>query len=63
MSDSGDIRSIRIAKLEKMRELGYDPYANERFDRSYTVLQLLDRFESFQGRTVSLPGRVVSYRL
>lgn len=63
MSDSGDIRSVRLAKLKKMRELGYDPYANERFDRSYNVLQLLDRFGSFNGRTVSLPGRVVSYRL
>ena len=46
-----------------MRELGHDPYANERFESTYTVLQLLDRFESLQGRTFSIPGRLVSYRL
>ncbi len=63
MSEDRSIREVRLEKLQKLRDLGCDPFANERFERSYTAMQLLDRFESLQGRTISFPGRVVSHRL
>lgn len=68
MSEERSIREIRLEKLERMRALGNDPYKFERFDRSGSAQDLLDRFpveipENFKGDEISFAGRVVSYRL
>src|SRR5436309_2353749 len=39
-----DIRAQRIAKLERLRALGQDPYAIERYDRTHTVAEILAAF-------------------
>jgi lysyl-tRNA synthetase, class II len=57
------IREIRLQKLGRMRELGHDPYAVERFERTRSAQQLLDRYDSLEGQHVRFAGRVVSYRL
>lgn len=61
MSEEQSLRDIRLAKLQRMRELGHDPYAVERFDRTDTAEGLLAKFED--GKPVSFAGRVTSYRL
>jgi lysyl-tRNA synthetase, class II len=58
---SEDIREIRLQKLERMRELGHDPYSIERFERSHSASLMLEQFED--GKEVRFAGRVVSYRL
>ena len=63
MSEELTIREIRLGKLARMRELGCDPYQNERFEASRAAQQMLDRFDSLAGETVKFAGRVVSYRL
>ena len=68
MSEERSIREIRLEKLERMRALGHDPYKVERFDRTGSARELLDRFPAdipteFKGDEVSFAGRVVSYRL
>ncbi len=63
MSDDRSIRDIRIEKLHRMREMGHDPFAIERFEITRSAQQMLDRFESLEGEKVSYAGRVVSYRL
>lgn len=63
MSEELSIRDIRLEKLARMRELGHDPYKNERFDITRSAQQMLDRFEGLAGETVKFAGRVVSYRL
>lgn len=63
MSAEKSLREIRVEKLQKMIELGHDPYAIERFERTHSAQQLLDRFDDLQGRQESFAGRIVSYRL
>lgn len=63
MSDDRSIREVRLEKLARMRELGHDPFAQERFERDRTAQQMLDRFENLEGQPVAFAGRVVSYRL
>jgi lysyl-tRNA synthetase, class II len=63
MSEDRTIREIRIEKLEAMRQLGHDPFKNERFESTRSAQQMLDRFEGLEGETVKFAGRVVSYRL
>lgn len=63
MSEDRSIREVRLEKLQKMRELGHDPFAQEKFESNRTAKQMLDRFDSLEGQTVSFAGRIVSYRL
>lgn len=68
MSEERSIREIRLEKLARMRELGHDPYAVERFDRSGSADELLalvpeERPDDYRGPDVKFAGRIVSYRL
>lgn len=63
MSEEKSLRDIRLEKLAKLRELGHDPFRVERFERTRTAKQMLDRFDSLEGQTVQFAGRLVSYRL
>jgi lysyl-tRNA synthetase class 2 len=61
MSEEQSLRDVRLAKLARLRELGFDPYAPERFELTGSAQGLLDGFE--EGRAVSFAGRIVSHRL
>ena len=61
MSEEQSLREIRLAKLARLRELGVDPYAVERFELSGSAQSLLDGFVA--GEIVSFAGRIVSTRL
>src|SRR5947209_1637180 len=63
MNEERSVRDIRLEKLARMRELGFDPFSIEKFDRTATAQELLNRFDDLQGETVSFAGRIVSYRL
>ena len=60
MSNEESIREVRLEKLAKMRELGYDPYRIEKWDRPESADQILANFS--EGKEVSFAGRIVSYR-
>jgi lysyl-tRNA synthetase class 2 len=61
MSEERSIREIRLEKLARLRELGFDPYAVERFPFSKSAKQLIDDFE--EGAEVRFAGRLVSMRI
>jgi len=63
MSEERSTRDIRLEKLQRMRELGHDPFSIERFERTASAQELLDRYDELQGQEVSFAGRLVSYRL
>lgn len=63
MAEERTIREVRLDKLQRMRELGCDPFAQERFVVSRSATQMLDQFESLEGTAETFAGRVVSYRL
>lgn len=71
MSEELSIREIRLEKLQKLRELGFDPFANERFERTDSAQGLVSRFTELGGEdedlskkaTVRFAGRIVSLRM
>jgi lysyl-tRNA synthetase class 2 len=65
MSLEESLRDIRLAKLARMRELGHDPYAVEKYKRTHSIPQVLSSFGDANeaGTLVSAAGRVHSYRL
>jgi lysyl-tRNA synthetase class 2 len=62
MTDLGDdLRQQRLAKLQKLREAGIDPYPL-RFKRSHEVAQVLAEFDALDGQEVTIAGRLVAIR-
>ncbi|MBS1715277.1 MAG: lysine--tRNA ligase [Armatimonadetes bacterium] len=61
MSEELSLRDIRLQKLARLRELGADPYAVERFPFEKGAKQLLDGF--VEDEKVRFAGRLVSLRL
>lgn len=54
-------RQIRIDKANKLRELGINPYPSNS-NRDTLSTQITSAFEEFEGRTVTVAGRLMSWR-
>ncbi|AIE87611.1 lysine--tRNA ligase [Fimbriimonas ginsengisoli] len=61
MNEELSLREVRLVKLQRMRELGHDPYRVEKWERTQSAHEMLETFE--EQKPVSFAGRVVSYRL
>lgn len=62
MYEESELIEHRLEKLRKMREQGVDPFAIERYDRTHSAQEVLDKAQELDGRVVSVAGRVVSFR-
>jgi lysyl-tRNA synthetase class 2 len=60
MSDERELRQVRLEKLARLRQLGFDPFAAERFPFERSAQEILDEFE--EGAEVRFAGRLVSLR-
>jgi len=63
LSETEGLRETRLHKLERLRELGRDPYRSERFDRSHLLQEVHENFETLEGKPVRVAGRIVSLRM
>ncbi|MGB2128244.1 MAG: lysine--tRNA ligase [Flavicella sp.] len=54
---------VRRESLQKLRDLGINPYPAEEFKTTATVKQLVEEFDSFEGKDVIISGRMMSRRL
>lgn len=54
---------IRRESLQKLRELGINPYPAAAFKTTATIKEILENFESFEGKEVVLAGRMMSRRI
>ena len=61
MSSLKELRNSRLEKLEKLKNLGVDPYPAKSY-RSVTMGEILGDFESWRGKEVVVAGRIVSLR-
>ncbi len=72
MSEDRSIREIRLEKLAQLRELGYDPYATEKFQIDHSAKHFLENFDNLavldentpnsEKPIVSFAGRIVAMR-
>lgn len=69
MTEELSLREVRLKKVERLRELGFDPYSVERFDSSGSAQEILRLFPAegdfveTEPPEVAFAGRIVSYRL
>ena len=59
--DIDQLRSVRLEKLDKLRQMGVDPYGT-RFDRSACAQAVKEGFDSLEGSEVSIAGRIMALR-
>jgi len=57
-----EILQIRRDKLAKLKEEGKNPYEITVFDRTAYAKQIADEFEKLENTTVSIAGRIMSWR-
>lgn len=57
-----ELMQIRRQKLADLKAEGKDPFARTTFDRTAYADQIVGRFAEYEGRTVSLAGRVLAWR-
>lgn len=56
-----ELRAIRLEKAKKLRDLGIDPYP-AKSNKEYPNKEIVDNFEKFEGKVVTLAGRLMSWR-
>ncbi len=61
MATLKDYRDERLRKLDELHVLGIDPYP-ARATRTHKVCQITQEFESLEGSTVTVAGRIMSIR-
>ncbi|HPB17825.1 MAG TPA: lysine--tRNA ligase, partial [Clostridia bacterium] len=61
--DLNEILRVRREKLDTLKKEGRNPFDITRFDREYTAKELLDNFDKFQDKEVSLAGRIMAKRI
>lgn len=63
VQDLNEILKIRRQKLTELQESGRDPFEVVKFDRTNTSGQIINDFENFEGKQVSLAGRIIARRM
>ena len=63
IQDLSEQRLIRRKKLEDLRNAGRDPYIHETYDIDAYSKEIKDRFEEFDGKELSLSGRLMTKRV
>ena len=54
---------VRRESLQKLRDLGINPYPAAQFKTSSSVQEVLNNFESLEGKELVLAGRIMSRRI
>ena len=61
--DMNQLLQIRREKLQELRESGCDPYLITRFDQTAHAKEIRENYERFEGKTVSIAGRLMQKRV
>jgi lysyl-tRNA synthetase class 2 len=62
LENLNELRKIRREKLKKLVEDGRNPYKIEKYNVTNNSKEIHDKFEEFEGETVSCAGRIMSKR-
>jgi len=60
-SDLVGQRKLRLEKIEQLKKLGINPYP-AKSNREYSIGEIINKYDSFEGKEVCLAGRVMAWR-
>ena len=61
--DINQLLKVRRQKLSDLQEAGKDPFQITKYDVTHHSLEIKDHFDTLEGKTVSIAGRVMSKRV
>jgi len=61
--DINELIQIRLNKLTDLKEKGRNPYEIKRYDKTHNSVDVLENFETLEGKQVSIAGRIVLKRV
>ncbi len=61
--DLNEILKIRREKLKELQDNGMDPFQITKYDRTNNSAEIVDNFETMEGKEVSVAGRLMSKRI
>ena len=61
MENTSDLRQVRLQKVENLRRMGIEPYA-DRFVKTHLAQEVIGGFAELEGQEVSVAGRMMSKR-
>jgi len=61
--DLNQLIKIRREKLEELQKKGKNPYEITKYDRTELSKQIKDNYENFEGKDVSIAGRIMAKRI
>ena len=61
--DLNEILQVRRDKLAALCDSGNDPFLKTKYDTKNTSAEIKSDFEAFEGKTVSIAGRIISRRI
>ncbi len=63
VQELSEILQVRRDKLAAMQEGGNDPFVKTKYDVDSVSIQIKSDFENFEGKTVSVAGRIIARRI
>ena len=61
--DVNELRQIRLDKLKELQDAGNDPFVITKYDVSHHSTDIKENFDSLEGKTVTVAGRLMSKRV
>ncbi len=61
--DLNELLKIKRAKLAELQENGKDPFQTMKYEVTNHSSEIINNFEGFEGKTVSIAGRIMSKRV
>jgi len=58
-----EVMQVRREKLSALRESGNDPFLQINYDKTHASTDILDAFDSLEGKQVRVAGRIISKRV
>ena len=63
VQDVNQLRKVRREKLSDLQANGKDPFKITKFDQTHHSMEIKDNFETMEGKTVTIAGRMMSKRV
>jgi lysyl-tRNA synthetase class 2 len=60
--DLNEVLRVRRAKLKELQDNGRDPFRIVKYDVTDSSIEVLEKFDDYDGKAVSLAGRIMSKR-
>ncbi|HZK44289.1 MAG TPA: lysine--tRNA ligase, partial [Syntrophomonadaceae bacterium] len=61
LQELSELKKVRLEKLEELRQMNIEPFG-ARFDRDTIAQDIIDDFDTYEGKNVKVAGRIMSKR-